>query len=434
MITSKLYISKIKRFAGNELIYIGSDILIKAIAFVSMPFFLNVMTTEDFGAFNLYMTYKSVFAIFMGLNVSSAIVRHYVERRGKDTFLATAIWIVVVGSLIFSSLILSLNKYLGLTNLSLKILIIILISTAFTCLGNIGRELLRSEKNAILYGLSSIINSILSTLIGLILVYTMIDELAFWRIVSVMIATGITGGILTLRIIYKDGVKGDVATAKYLLSYSVPLIPYTLSTTVLAHVNKLFLARISLSDVGIYSFAMNLAMIIYIIAIALNRSIQPRLFELLRDNKDFKYQLKRSLLIFYFFYLCFIFGTDILMWIFGNESYFAAGQVIPILLLAYGYFYLYSLYVNFMYYYKKNFTVSIFSIISAAVAILSNLILIEPFGFIGAAIATLISYFVLFIMGALAVSLKLKIQVFNLKTIFLMQICLIIPVIIKLMI
>ena len=46
---------RIKTFLfTTEMIYIISDILIKAIAFLTLPFFLSVMSTEDYGEFSLY--------------------------------------------------------------------------------------------------------------------------------------------------------------------------------------------------------------------------------------------------------------------------------------------------------------------------------------------------------------------------------------------
>jgi|GEM_PF-1146333 len=425
---------KLKNIATNELIYIISDILIKAIAFVSMPFFLKVMTTEDFGKFSLYVTYITIFGIFFGLNVSSAIVKYCVDKVDSRKYLATAIWIVIIGSSAFSGLILSGHYLFGFLRMECKALVVILISTAFSCLINVGLEVIRSEKNAILYGASSVLNSLISTVFGLILVYTMKDNLAFWRLNSICISSMIIGGVLTIRLLYRDGVKGNIETARYLLSYSIPLIPYALSTTILAQVNRLFLAEISLSEVGIYSFASNIAMLIYIISLALHRSFQPYLFEALRDNKGYKNQLKRNIGIFYFFYIGFIFGTEILILIFGNEAYYGAVKVIPILILGYGYFFLYSLYINFMYFYKRNLTISLFSILSALIAIAANLILIRPLGYIGAALATLISYFSLFVLGCFNVTKRLNITVFNAKKIFFLQVMLILPVFIKMLI
>lgn len=292
---------------------------------------------------------------FFGLNVSNAIVRYYIDRVENKKYIATAVWILTIGGSIFSSLILGLHYSFGFFEIRSKILVIVLINTVFSGFANIGLEVIRSEKNAILYWASSVLQSVLSTALRLVLVYTIGNNLAFWRLISVCVSGMIVGGLLTIRLMYRDGIKGNLETAKYLLSYSIPLIPYTLSTTILARVNKLFLAKISLSELGIFSFASNLAMIIYIIAIALNRSLQPNLFEALRDNKDYRRLLKKNIEIFYFFYLGFIFGTDILIWIFGNDAYLGASNVIPILALGYGYFFMYSLYINFMYYYKKMF-------------------------------------------------------------------------------
>jgi O-antigen/teichoic acid export membrane protein len=429
----KRYLNVLKDVVSNEFVYIFSDILIKAIAFLSMPFFLNVMTTEDFGQYSLYQTYIGIFGIFFGLNVSSAIVRYYVDRTDGKKYLATAIWIVVCFSFVFSCVVLWVQYVFDFFKMESKVVIIIIITTISNCLINVGLEVIRSEKNAKLYGFVSVFNSITSTLFGLILVYSMKNNLAFWRLTSVCSSSLLLGGFLATRLMYKDGVKYNLYTGKYLLSYSIPLIPYSLSTTILAQVNRLFLSRISLSDVGIYSFASNLAIIIYVITLALNRSLQPNLFESLHDNKHYRNYIKKNIIIFYLLYIGFIFGSDILIGIFGNANYLGATKVIPILTLGYGYFFLYSLYINFMYFYKKNFTISSFSIFSAGIVIIANVILIRPFGYIGAALATAVSYFSLFLCAFFYVTKRLSISVFNFRTIFLLQGMLILPVIIKLL-
>ncbi len=426
-----LNMNKLRSIVGNELIYIGSDILIKAIAFVSMPFFLNAMSTEEFGEFNLYLTYSSIFVVFFGLNVSKSIVKYYIDYENSKRYLATAVWIMLIGSSIFSGLLFSVNYVHGLFEFESKILAIIVINTAVIGLIEIGLEVIRSERNAKLYGVSSLAQSLISTTLGLILVYNMKDNLAFWRLISVTSSGMIISGFLVTRLLIKEGIKGNVATAKYMLSYSIPLIPYTLSTTILAHVNKLFLSKVSMSELGIYSFASNLAMIVYIIAIALNRSLQPNLFEALRDGKHYRRHIKKNIIVYYVFYLTFIFGTDILIGIFGKEAYLGAVKVVPILILGYGYFFMYSLYINFMYYHKKNYAVSTFSLMSAGIAVLSNFLLIPRYGYFGAAIATTISYFSLFIFGSFNVSKKMGIFVFSWSEQLVIQMMLIIPVTIK---
>ncbi|RLQ94816.1 lipopolysaccharide biosynthesis protein [Falsibacillus albus] len=424
----------IKNIFIYEIIYIFSDMLIKAIAFISMPFFLNKMNPDEFGLFNLYTTYIGILAVFIGLNVSNAIVRYKVEKIDKKKYLATPIWIIILNATVLSGVFYIFSNFFHFIEIKKEVIIVILISTVFSCFIHVGLEIIRSEKNAILYGFVSVLHSIFSIGLGLIFIYKMEDDLGFWRLVSIFISSILVGGALVLRIVNKYGIKGNIKTARYLLSYSMPLIPYTFSTIILSQVNILFLSKVSLSQVGVYSFASNIGMIVSIIAIALNRSLQPNLFEALRDNRNYKNHLKRNIGIFYFFYITFIISTDLLIFIFGNKSYLGAVNVVPILILAYGYFFLYSLFINFMYYYKKNFKISLFSILSAGIAILSNWILVNPFGYIGAALATLVAYFSLFAFSFIYVTKKLNITVFSIKTIILLQLLLIFPVIIKIFI
>jgi O-antigen/teichoic acid export membrane protein len=86
-----------------------------------------------------------------------------------------------------------------------------------------------------------------------------------------------------------------------------------------------------------------------------------------------------------------------------------------------------------MYYYKRNASVSLFSMLSAGIAIITNVLLIEPYGYLGAAFATSISYFSLFILGLVNVTKKLKIEVFDKKEIIILQIMLLLPVIVKIL-
>ena len=67
--------------------------------------------------------------------------------------------------------------------------------------------------------------------------------------------------------------------------------------------------------------------------------------------------------------------------------------------LAFGFFFwgLYALMLGFLYYYKKNRVVIIFSVFSAAVCISMNYFFIKAYGIMGAAYANLITYGILFI-------------------------------------
>lgn len=425
-------LNKFKSLLTNEFIYMGSDILIKAIAFLTLPLFVNVMSTAEFGEFSLYQSYISVFSIFFGLNIQQGIVRYYIDKENQNKYLTTAIWINIASGVVCAVFILLFQSQFHIFNIPIKALYVVLIASIFNGLSGIGLENIRANLNAKLYGFFGLLTSIISTVLGLFLVYTMTSELGYWRLISVMVSSVIVGIILIIGIIRRDGVTFKKDTARYLLAYSLPLIPYALSTTIIAQINRFFLADIGLDEVGIYSFASNIAMLVYIIAISLNRACQPYLFKALRDNKNYKNIMYKNIGLFYVIYIGFVLFNDILIVIFGNAQYASAAGVIPIIVLGYGFFFIYSLLVNFFYYYKKNFVLSVFSMISAGIIIIFNAILIPLYGYYGAAWATVISYFALFAFSYLYIRKYLKIQAFTLKEGVILQIMIIAPVIIKL--
>jgi O-antigen/teichoic acid export membrane protein len=425
---------KIKKILTNEMVYIASDILIKAIAFITLPLFVNKMTPTDFGEFSLYQTYISLFGTFFSLNIFSGIVRYYTEKENEKKHLTTALWINMIFGIIGSGFAFLLESYFNILNVPFKVLYIICICAVFQGLVSIGLENIRAMIKPLQYGFFSLLISVTSTVLGLILVYSVESELGYWRLISITFSTFLIGIILVIGIVNRDGFIFEKETAKYLLAYSLPLIPYSLSTIIISQINRVFLADIGLSEVGIFSFASNLAMIIYIIAISLNRAYQPYLFRALRDKMDCKTRMYQNIALFYIFYIAFIFFSEIFIWIFGNEEYSSAADVIPIIVLGYGYFFLYSLGVNYLYYYKKNIMISLFSMISAGIIIIFNTVLIPLYGYTGAAWATVIAYFTLFVFTFIYINLNFKINIISIKNMIIFQVMLFSPVLLRLFI
>jgi O-antigen/teichoic acid export membrane protein len=81
---------------------------------------------------------------------------------------------------------------------------------------------------------------------------------------------------------------------------------------------------------------------------------------------------------------------------------------------------LYALFLGYLYYYRKNKVVIIFSIFSSAVCISLNYFFINQFRIMGAAYANLLTYFILFIAIFITVQRELKIKMpwFQFRTIF----------------
>ena len=82
----------------------------------------------------------------------------------------------------------------------------------------------------------------------------------------------------------------------------------------------------------------------------------------------------------------------------GPEEYREGTVLIPIIIVSYIFQFMYTLLVNVQFYEKKNYYVPIGTTIAAALNIVLNIIFIPRYGYQAAAVTTLISYIVLFIL------------------------------------
>lgn len=54
--------------AKAGLAYTVGNVLLKGIAFLTLPIFSRILTTEEFGFYNLYVSYETILTIFVGLS------------------------------------------------------------------------------------------------------------------------------------------------------------------------------------------------------------------------------------------------------------------------------------------------------------------------------------------------------------------------------
>ena len=94
----------------------------------------------------------------------------------------------------------------------------------------------------------------------------------------------------------------------------------------------------------------------------------------------------------------------------AEKSYHEAFIIIPIVVIGYFFFFLYSLYVGYAFYYKKTLLISIITIVSGLLNIGLNYLLIPKYGYMIAAYTTLITYIVLFLLHYINVKYNIKVD------------------------
>jgi O-antigen/teichoic acid export membrane protein len=158
-----------------------------------------------------------------------------------------------------------------------------------------------------------------------------------------------------------------------------------------------------LEELGIYTVAYQLGLLVYYFLGAVNKAYVPFFFKTAEEDKNAKVVFEDiikyySVLILSIGLGLSIFSREIITLMVTNKAYYGAIGVIPIIALAYtvdGYYYMS---VNGIFYSKKTQVLALTTGITAVTDIILNAILIPRFGMYGAAIATTAAYTVLFIL------------------------------------
>jgi len=158
-----------------------------------------------------------------------------------------------------------------------------------------------------------------------------------------------------------------------------------------------------MTEVGIYSMSYRFGMIMNMVLITpFRQAFSPMMFRL-ADEMDIKKLYRKYftyflLAGFIFFLFLSMFAREILL-IVTTPEYAQGAIIIPLITFAYLLFGLRSIFTNALATMKKTKIIASTTILGALLNIILNMILIPQMGILGAAIATVVSYFVITIFN-----------------------------------
>lgn len=427
---------KKKSMLKNGSYYMLGEVFQRGVTFLTIPIFTNLMAPNDYGSLSVYMSLISMLTVLLGLNFHVPIRRKYYEKTNKkefNIFVNSIINYVVLNILLIIGFTFILKKYILIAfNLDIKLLLFGITSSIFSISIQYYLEFLQASKQSLKFVKISVSKTTLQIMIAIILMMNMKKDLYYGRIYGLIIIN-IIYTIYSLCKIYTFGNfrirKKDI---KYSLLIGVPLIPHAVSHLILGQSDRLILNQIKGSyEVGIYSFAYNLGMIITVINVSLSRVYEPFFYKNYQEKnlKIIKKVSKKFLKINCFIAIGIILFSKEVIKIIAPLSYLKAIEIIPIIILSYVLLFVYMFYINYAHFYKKTIYISIFTFISAGINIVLNYMFIPKFGYIAAAGSTLICYFLLTIFHYINSKFVLKAEVTPLSSYFIELFILIIGIV-----
>lgn len=378
-----------------------SNFLMKAIAFIITPIFTRLMTKTEFGDFNNFQTWMMILLYITSLDLEGSLIRACHEFKDKFdeylysmiclSMLSTLIWFGVV-NVFFDKIfeILSINRFY--TNCMFLYLM-------FCPAINIFQNAERFKYHYKWTVITSMVVSISTSLISVILVWTLQDKL-YGRIVGYIIPTIVIGMVIFLY--FTGKVKHiNIKYWKYALKITIPYIPHLLSMYLLSNMDKVMIRQICGSEaVALYSLAYTCGMLITMLVSSINNAYSPWLAEKLNEKKydEIKRMSFPYVLVFSFLAIGAVLVTPEILLILGGKSYMEAKYVMAPVAAGCLLQFIYCMYVNIEQFEKRTVGMAIGSVCAALLNFVLNYYFIRKYGYTAAAYTTYISYlFLLFV-------------------------------------
>lgn len=181
------------------------------------------------------------------------------------------------------------------------------------------------------------------------------------------------------------------------IKLALPLVPHTFMALGLIAADRFILQRYrSLDEVGLYSLAYTVAMVMSLVTTSISQAWTPMYFDLARGDDESRRALGKLtsniiMLLVGIAILIALAGNRGVIWLF-DARYHAAGRVVPWIVGGYVFHAMFALFQLAALQGKKPGVIAVVSAVAFAVNTVLNLWLIPQLGMYGAAYATLAAY------------------------------------------
>lgn len=395
----------LKTLLRDAVIYGASTVISRAVSLLIVPVYTRVLSPAEYGAIDILSIFGNLITLTVALEIGQAVARFLpdADQEADRRRLVSTASIFTVGAytafLVLGFVFLDpLGRLLVGGDTPTVAVALALTSTWAIGVFQLGQNVLRFLLRPVAYMVASLLFSLGGIAVGVVLV------VGFDAGVAGVFAGQTVGGLLGAsavawftRELYRP--RFDMRSLRQMLGFSVPLVPASLGVFVTLYVDRLALnALTSLSAVGIFGIAYRLAAVVSLLLIGFQMALMPIVYQRYRDPST-PPELARVFRTFVAFALTIslalsAFAPEILR-IITAPAYYAADQVVPLLvpaiLLANMYVFMPGLAIA-----KQTRAIATITIGGAILNTTLNLLLIPILGVRGAALATLVSAFLVF--------------------------------------
>lgn len=391
--------------------YVIGNFFARGVTMLSTPVFTRLMSKGEYGEFSNFVSWENIIVILATLDFSASIIRAKYDFNEKiDEYISS---ILLFGNFITLGLYFFIEfqkdyfmKLFSMDFIYIRMLFIyLLFEPAFSYL-QVKHRIYKKYKFFVAFSISS---AVIRTGVSVILVLIFEDKL-MGRISGYLIPVTLLYLCLWAAALVK-GKKISWNHIKYGCKISIPLIPHALSGIVLANSDRIMIRHYCGSEAtAIYSLGYTVSTVASLLWTSMNQAWTPWLYDNMniRNKKEIIQNSRIYLGIFLILLIGVFLTAPEMIMIFGGEQYHSAKYVMPPVILACAFQFVYSMYVNIEIFSKKTFMISLGTMGAAILNLLLNERFIPKYGYIAAVYTTTVGYLVLLFFHYFIVKLIIK--------------------------
>lgn len=386
--------------------FVLCSILQKGVSMLTVPIFTRIMSAEAYGLFSVYSSLESIVVVFSTLNLQNCAypnaLTKFQNEKDKNEVAVSLMALSSFSTLILFVLFFALQSFIFNTfGLSFELMTMMLLYTFFSLPIS-----LWTVKQRFLYKYKSLVAvtffvTLLSALSGLGFVLFWQAHQTAGRVLGFVAVEMIFGIVLMILYFRKAKRIFSVKYWKWALKLHLPLIPHSLSLTMLISSDRLMIgAMIDSVSAAIYSVAYTAGFFVNIIKQSIVEAMRPWFYQCLKEKKYSAIKKKCNgilLLIIMISLVLIVFAPEVIA-ILAPAQYYEAVYIIPPVASSSFFTFLYSMFSIVELYYEKTKKMMVASVVAAVANIGLNLIFIPLFGYLAAGYTTLVSYIILSVM------------------------------------
>lgn len=380
------------------------NFLQKGISVITTPIWTRLFTPNDFGIYNIFISWKSVLSVFITFNLAAGVFTRgllkYEEK--QDSFVSSMQGLLSINVILYFLVYISFYKYWNsLLDLKFSLILCMFImmwSETIFAFWAVRQQFNYKYKKVVII---TLLMSLLTPTFGILGTLMFPEQKVECRIISMTVIEFFLYTPFFVKQIIRSKHIVSMFFWKYAIRFNLPLLPHYLSQTILNCCDRIMIGKmIGEREAGLYSLAYNVAMLLTLVNTAIHQVINPWLFRKIKEKsflgiEKVGYSLVLMVAIFNLIFI--IFAPEVIR-IFAPIEYYEAIWIMPPIIMSVFFMFMYGLFADFEFYYEKTVFVAIASFIGALLNVILNGLFIPIYGYIAAGYTTLFCYIIYVVM------------------------------------